>query len=212
MLTCPTGEDPLLKSLALVLVSIALAASTVRAIDLDVTTAKVEAALKLARAPEAARAAFHKAYLFPVDDATVQSLEVITEWRRLVKIAEARTAGGDHFFSSDTKAAEEAIRPWRRKVAVLLQLRFHPQNVFLLAPPVEVSVVGPSGIVPSVAVHIDTIFAPGSGRPRERLAVAGAMVEAVFDAEVVGQTAGRVVVRLQDQQLASVPVDFGRLD
>jgi hypothetical protein len=193
-------------------VALALIASTAWAIDLDVSTQKVESALKLARGTEAARAAFHKAYMFTLTDPTVESVEVITEWRRLVKIAEARTAEGDHFFSSDTRAAEEAIRSWRRKVSVVVRLRFHPQNAYVLAPPIEVELTGLSGAVPRLDQRIDTLFALASGRSREQLPVVGAMVEAVFDAVAVGQTSRTVVVRLQSKDLASVAIDFGLLN
>jgi hypothetical protein len=55
-------------------------------------------ALVVGRRPDAERARFHSRYEFRVGDPTVERIEVITEFRRVVLAVEERVRFGDHLF------------------------------------------------------------------------------------------------------------------
>ena len=192
-------------------IALALCGTTVAAIDVEIGPSAIEAALSLARDSEAARAAFHRRYTFAANDATVERIEVITETRRLVQTAEARLAGGDRLFGSGARAAQEALRQWRGRVAVLARLRFHPQNTYVTVPSIAITLHTPAGDVRPLETHSEPVLSLPSGTRGERLPVLGASAEALFDAAAVGQMSRTVVVQLDDKELVRLPVDFGRL-
>jgi hypothetical protein len=185
--------------------------STVAAIELDVDAAKIDAALEIARSPETERAAFHKPYVFATSAPIVESIEIITEFRRLVKIAEARIADGDRFFARNTLAAQEAIRPFQHHVSVLARVRFHPQNNYVVGPPVDVVLLDRFEPVPRLDLQSQTEFGFASGKPKPQLPVVGVITESVFDTAVVGQNYRTVVVRVEAKDMARLTIDFGRL-
>jgi hypothetical protein len=189
-----------------------LAAATSAAIDLDISPADIETALKVARAPEATRAAFHARYVFASNHPTVERIEVVTERRRVVLLAESRIAGGDHLFAHGTRAASEALRPWRGRVSVIARLRFHPQNTYVMAPPIDLSVRDNTGDVPRVDLRIETMLALSSGVSGERLPVVGAVAEAMFAAGAIGQATRTAVVRMDGVELARLAIDFSRIE
>jgi hypothetical protein len=194
------------------LAALAAFVSTAGAIDLDVTTGRIQAALSMARGREPARAAFHKPYIFSTGSPIVDNIEVITEFRRLVKIAEAQIADGNPFFAQNTAAAQEALRPFRNRVSVVAYLRFHPQNAYVVGPLVEVALLDEFVPLPRLDMQVETLFARWSGPAGQRVPVAGATAEGVFDSAVVGQQYRTIVVTLDGKDVARVTTDFGRLE
>jgi hypothetical protein len=192
-------------------VALALFVATPTAIELDENAAKIDAALEIARKPEAERATFHKPYIMATSSPIVESIEIITEFRRLVKIAEARIADGDRFFAQNTLAAQEAIRPFQHHVSVVAHVRFHPQNTYVVGPPVDVVVLDGFEPVPRLDLQSQTEFGFASGKPKPQLPVVGVTTEAVFDADVVGQNYHTIVVRVETKDVARLTIDFGRL-
>ena len=197
-------------SVIAIAVAITLCRSTMNAVDLDVTAQDIEAVLKIARGSDVERQRFHSPYVHTFND-TVERVEVITELRRLMVIAEERLAAGDRLFAFSMRPAEEALRPWRRRVAVAARLRFPLLNAYVTAPPVDIRLHGVSGEVPRLDGRSESLFALATGRPGEPLPVVGAAAEAVFDATVIGQRSYTVVVRMQGKDVAVRPIDFGRL-
>jgi hypothetical protein len=191
------------------LVAIALLGAGATAIDLDVDRRDMEVVLRIARGPAAERMLFHAPYVYAINQ-TVERLEVVTELRRLVQIAEARIAGGDRLFAQGTLHAEEALRPWRRRVAVVVRLRFHPQNAYVMAPPVDIRLNGSSGEVSRLDMRSESVLALSTGIPGERLPIVGATAEALFDATIVGQRSHTVTVRMEGKEIARLAMDFGR--
>ena len=189
-----------------------LAAATVAAIDLDISPADIEAALKVARAPESTRAAFHARYVFASNHPAVERIEVVTESRRVVLIAESRIAGGDHLFAHGSRAVSEALRPWRGRVSVIARLRFHPQNTYVMAPSIDLVLRDNSGEVPRLDLRTETLLALSSGVPGERLPVVGAVTEAIFGSAVIGQTTRTVVVRMDGAEVTRLAIDFSRVE
>lgn len=196
----------------LVSVSACVWASTLGAINLDVTPGRMEAALRVARGSEAERAAFHRAYVLALSNPIVERMEVVTELRRVVQMAEERIAIGDHMFAATTRSVQEAIQPWRRRVSLIARLRFPPLNAYVMAPPVDVVLQGPSGDVPRLENRSEPLLGLASGAPGEQLPVLGVVAEAVFDAAVVGQIPRTVSVRMSGKELARMTIDFGRLE
>jgi hypothetical protein len=186
--------------------------ATAGAIALDVDPVRIESALKIARGTEAERVAFHRPYIFVTAAGALDMIEAVTEVRRLVQIAEARIAVGDQTFASGTLSAQEALRPWRRRLAIVARLRFPPQNAYVMAPPVDVTLHRAAGEVPRLDLRSESRFALGTGAPNERLPVVGGVTEAIFDAALVGQGSATVVVRLEGRELGRTTIDFGRLD
>jgi hypothetical protein len=142
----------------------------------------------------------------------VERIEVVTERRRLVMIAESKIAAGDHLFSHGTLRATEAMRPWRGRVSVIARLRFPQQNAYVMAPPVDVAIPN----VPRLDLKAETLFglsgfglSAGDSSP---LPVTGASAEAAFLTSVIGQTRRVVVVTMEGRELARVAIDFSRID
>ena len=190
-------------------VLVAIGAAMLQALDLDITAPDIEAVLAIARGPEAGRAAFHAPYIFQGTDPVVERVEVITERRRVALLAAERIALGDPLFAQGTLRAEEAMRPWRRKVTVVARFTFPAQNAYTLAPPVDIALTDPA--VPRVEMKGNTLFALPGPAAGQSLPVVGAVGEALFDAVAIGQVTHTVVVQLGGREVARVPIDFGRV-
>jgi hypothetical protein len=196
---------PLFRTLTFV-VSVGGAA---RGIALDIGPAEMERVLAIARGPETAREAFHAPYRFEAA-LPVESIEVITERRRLALIAAERIALGDPLFTRGTLRAEEALRPWRRRVAIAVRFAFPPNNAYTLAPPIDIALTGgESRLLDSTA---ETLFAMPPSPPGRPQPVVGARGEAIFDATTLAQATRTLVVTLGPQEVARVTIDFSRLD
>lgn len=183
----------------------------VRAIATVLSEKEIERALKLAQSAEQKRAQFHAAYVVRVNDAVVEQIEVVTEFRRYVLSAEEQLRLGNWLFAQSVRDAQEKLRPWRERVSLVARVRFHPQNTLAVIPPYDIT-VGRPDLAP-VNVVRTPITALLSGRPGDFNApLMGATIEAVFDARSVGQTARLVSVSLAAQAVASVTIDFARLE
>jgi hypothetical protein len=175
----------------------------VRAIATVLSEKDIERALKLAQEPEQKRAQFHAAYVVRVNDATVEHIEVVTEFRRYVLATEEQLRLGNWLFARSVRDAQEKLRPWRQRVSLVARLRFHPQNTLMGIPPYEIAIGGPDlAPLDVVRTPITALNAP----------LMGATIEAVFNAVAVGQTVRPVSVSLAARFVASVAIDFGRLE
>jgi hypothetical protein len=192
------------------LASAILLQTSVRAIIIAPTPRDVDRALKLAQASEQRRAEFHKPYVIRPDHALVEQIEVITEFRRYVLVTEEQLRMGNWLFAQSVKDAQEKVKPFRERLTVTARLRFHPQNVLISVPAYEIA-LGPD--LAPLDLTRTPIYALVSGRPGDTTApLVGATLEAVFNSSAVGQSARPVMVSLEKKPVASVPVDFSRLD
>ena len=187
-----------------------MCAGSAQAIDIDVSQQDMEQVLTIARGTDTVRDAFHAPYLLATGDRTLDRLEVITERRRLAFIAAERIAIGDPLFTRGTLRAEEALRPWRRKVSIAARFSFPPNNAYTVAPPVDISLTG--GPAQRLDLKSETLFALPSTNPAQPIPVVGARGEALFDAVSLARATRTLVVRLGDRDIARVTVDFGRID
>lgn len=191
-----------------------VAMAALAAVNLSLSDRDITRAVEIGISSEQARARFHASYIIPINDPTVERLEVITPFRRLVFITEERQRLGDWLFShSGVRDPKAALQPWRGRLSLLAGLRFHPQNTFGDIPPYEIVVGGPGGPLRPLDVIRTALTAPVSGRPGEFFTtLIGATIESVFDLAVVGEATRSVTVVLEGKPVAGATIDFARLD
>jgi hypothetical protein len=195
---------------------IMVAQAALGAIDLTFTDLDAERAIGIATDSEAVRMRFHAPYIIEVGDATVERVEVITEFRRLVLTAEDHLKLGNWLiarggYDRQGRTMKDALLPWKGRVSISVRLRFHPQNTYGELPPSE-SVLGEPPIA-SLDVIRTPIHAIASGdRPGSFSPLMGAVVETVFDAAIVGQRNASIRVMVSGQEVTRLTVDFSRLE
>jgi hypothetical protein len=188
------------------------------ALDVSLGPQDVERALAIARRSEAERARFHSHYRFPMNDATVTQVEVITEFRRVVIAGEDRLRQGDWMFTQGTRAAETAVRQWHGQLAIVAQLRFNPLNTYVTVPSLDMT-VGDSfaeGTVPPLAAHTTPQYSlpfPVLGKKTvTTTSLVGAVLETAFAASAIGQTVRRVSVLMEEKELTRTTIDFAAIE
>jgi hypothetical protein len=180
------------------------------ALKIGIGPQDVDRALTLARSREAERERFHAPYIQVVNLPFIERVEVVSEFRRVVLLAEEQTARGDRYFAYSVTRATDALQVWRRRVAVVARVRFHPQNNYVDAPPVTIRLAGNDGAL--IGVKRDAIFALPPGRKGEFVPVLGAVVEGVFEAEALGQSERDFVIELEGRELGRVTVNFSTIE
>jgi hypothetical protein len=99
----------------------------------QLTDRDISSALAVATGPEAARTLFHAPYILPVKDATIEQLEVITEYRRFVLAAEDELKAGNWMmarggYDPKGRSLKDLLKPSAGQVSIRARLRFHPQR------------------------------------------------------------------------------------
>jgi hypothetical protein len=92
---------------------------------------------------ERERARFHTPYRFTVNRAPIDSIEVITPFRRIVLAAEERVRIGDRLFGQ--RQALEVLRRAEGVLDISVEATFHPHNVYIRVPDYRVVLRGASG-------------------------------------------------------------------
>jgi hypothetical protein len=183
----------------------------VRAVATSLTDKDIDRALKLAQAVEAKRALFHAPYRVRVNGATVDEIEVVTEFRRYVLTTQDQLRQGNWLFAQGVRSAKEQLRPWRDRLSLVARLRFHPQNTLLMVPLYEITIGQP--VILPVEIIRTPITALASGRKGDfNTPLMGATIEAIFDTRSLDPAARLVNVALAAQPVASVTIDFARLE
>ncbi len=179
------------------------------AVDLALAPAAIEHALTISRADATARRDFHRPYILQVSDPLITSIEVITELRRMVLLAEERVGRGDVLFTRGTRRATAALEPWRGTLSVTVSVRVDPQRVFAVAAPVDLVLTGQSGDVLRRRQRSRTLY--GDPGPGGRVPVIGAQVEADFMAMPLAQSPGTLIVSVGGRERRRLPIDFRSL-
>lgn len=194
-------------------VALVTAIAPVRAINLSITTADIERALTIARDQDRARERFHVPYIVKVNDPFVEQLEIISEFRRVVLLAEDRVRKGDRAFAYSARLAANALEPWQNRVSVIARLRFHPHNAYVDVPRVDMSVDGPNAEEAKIGVLKEPILSlPDPNNLGGQVPVLGAVVEGVFDAKLIGQTRRYVTVYMDGKVLLTRQLDFSSIE
>ena len=186
------------------------------ALVLSMSSADIERAQTLARARDSERQQFHRRYVIDLPGPVVTQIEAITEFRRLVIIAEEHVLRGDWMFTRSLRAGQDAIAPTRGLITIRAQVRFNPMNTFIQSPAYVLALVG--GATNAPVEVLDTQLTPQFSVPfkakdRKTLSsLIGATLEATIAAGRVGQSARTIAVMLDGQETARATVDFARLD
>jgi hypothetical protein len=186
------------------------------ALVLSMSSTDIERAQTLARARESERQQFHHRYVIDLPGSTVTQIEVTTEFRRLVMIAEEHVLRGDWMFTRSVRAGQEAIAPMRGLITIRAQVRFNPLNTFVQAPPYLLGLGSGAANAPvdALATQVTPQFSvPFKTADKKTLSsLIGATLEATIAAGRVGQSALTVAVMLDGKETARTTVDFARLD
>jgi len=195
------------------IVALLALATQARALNLHITSADMQRALTLARWPtaDAERSRFHGRYVFAVNSPTVeyfavQKLEVITEFRRLEMIAEEHARLNDTFGRGGLHEVEEALRPWRGRLSIIVSLVFDPTRYITGVPAVDLMLEGPTLLAPLDTTRRGVY---GSG---DHPVLVGGMIESTFDADAVGQDVRQLFIHRGGKPIARPPIDFSRLE
>ena len=101
---------------------------------------------------EASRTRFHQAYRLPVARPPIDYIDVVTPFRRIVQLAEerARTDGG-LFAQRDARAA---AGDRLNVLEIVVELTFHPFNVFIGVPQYDVTLARATAASPAVILPV----------------------------------------------------------
>ena len=195
-------------------IAVLLAASSeAGALNQHLTPADMQRALTLARWPttDRDRSQFHERYLIAVNGPTVdyfavRTVEVVTEFRRLELIAEEHARLNDTFGRGGLHEVEEALRPWRGRLAIIVTLVFDPARYITGVPEVDLVIEGRTLIAPLETVR-SGVYSTGSGS-----VLIGGRIESTFDAGAVGQEVRPVFIHRAGNPIARPPVDFSKLE
>ena len=174
----------------------------------------IERSLAMARARDAERQQFHSRYIFNVTDPAVTQIEVVTEFRRLVLIAEDHVLRGDFMFTRGVRAGEQALASSRGMLTLRAQIRFNPLNTFAALPGYSLAVGGPSGaLIPLAGQATPQFSTPFKNRQgKTSTSLMGETLESDVASVDIGQTTRPVAVTLDDKEVARISVDFSRLE
>jgi hypothetical protein len=184
------------------------------ALVISMSGSDIERALALARAKDAERQQFHSRYLFNVNDPAVTQIEVVTEFRRLVLIAEDHVLHGDFMFTRGVRAGEQALAATHGMLTLRAQIRFNPLNTFAALPDYALAVGTPSGALVALDTHGTPQYSsPFKNRQGKTVtSLFGETIESDIAAADIGQTERPVAVTLDGKQVARITVDFSRLE
>jgi hypothetical protein len=196
--------------LACLLAAAVLGTAGLDALDRDVTLQDMERALAIARATDSERARFHAPYVKRIDTPFVESVEVISEFRRVVLTAEDRIRKGDRMFAYSTTQMQQAVAPWKARVSIVARMRFHPQNTYVGVPNVEIDL--PLHERARIGVLKEPVLGLPGENERARLPVLGAVVEGVFDIAFVPEGTHEFVIRLDKKEVGRVTFDLAALE
>ena len=194
-------------SAALLLIAIA-AATQMRldALEVEMSAPAMERALRLARFPasDADRARFHRRYIFQTSGQTangarLESIEIITEFRRTELVAEEHARINDLFGRSSLTEVRREMAPWRGHVYVAARVTL--SGTAIGVPPIKVALDELPSVGPAA---IQNIYSEN--------AVVGAVVAVPFDAISVGQSTRIVTVMTEQSLLGQARIDFRALD
>ena len=167
----------------------------------------VEFALRVARGSTAERVAFHAGYRSVAVDPGIDRVEVITELRRLVLLAETRAGTGEAW--RDAREAADALEPYRGRLTVEARVRFHPQNGYTTVPRLDMQLASASTMQPALDVYVAPVMAPAADAD-ERPAIVGAEVESTF-ATPMFRGVHTLVVHVANVYLLLATIDLTRM-
>ncbi len=208
-------------TLALAAVSVPFAAAG--PIQTYIDSAAVRRAIDLGRSRSDLSRSFHDRYVIPLGDRSLERLEIITEFRRVVLAAEERSRFGDMTWGPEQ--AEARLRPWRGRITLLLHVVFSPNNTYramprfdivLYAPPASVARRGAVTPRSDRIEPIDIVETPRyvSGQPAPPgTPILAGLVQATFNARTLdSRNVYLAGIFLEDRELRRVELDFSAIE
>jgi hypothetical protein len=179
---------------------VASSSATAAPLNVSIARADVDRAVGIARKTEAERQRFHDPYFVQLGSPSVVSMEVISEFRRVVLAAEDRERSGDRSFTA--AQAEEVIRPWRGRISIIAHVKYSPLNRLISVPQYELTLAGARGTpdLRPVDIRSKPFFVDG--------AITAADIEAVFESTAIARTKRTIVLKGPQAQLAAAAFDF----
>lgn len=190
------------------------AQASISAINVDFTDADARRAVGIAVSSKAARARFHESYRVPVKDATVEHVQVITEFRRFVMASEEQALRGNWMlarggFDSKGRTLRDILRRWRGQVSIKASVRFHPHNTYSAFPPIDIMIGEPSFL------PLDVLRTPIVSSPPDGVGfgpMSGAVIETFFNAPSFQDRVLPLRIALEGKELVRATVDFSKLE
>ena len=190
--------------------AVAVMAGSADALLVSLDRADIRRALDLVQWPrtDQDRARFHARYIVRVGSApayqtSVDTIETITEFRRMVRIAEQHARINDTFARGGRiQEAEQALRPYRGRLSVVAHVKFGPHVTGV--PDIDLAFADPKA-PRAIDLRRAPIYALDG-------TLIGADIEAIFTSASIGQTTQIAAVRLRDAEVARTAIDFGDLD
>jgi len=164
-------------------------------------------ALRVARGSTAERVAFHAAYRSVAADPGVDHVEVITELRRLVLLAETRSAAGGW---PDAGEAAEAMEAYHGRLTVQARVRFHPQNGYTSVPPLDVQLASAATMQAAHDVRVEPIHGAGVPASDGGPPIVGAVVDTTF-ATPAARGVHTLVIHVDNVYLLLATIDLTRM-
>jgi hypothetical protein len=182
------------------------------ALKIEIAHADIERALTIARSSPAERARFHALYIQELNTPFVERVEVVSELRRVVLMAEEQISRGDRFFAYSSMRATNALQVFRRRVSIVARVRFHPQNNYVAVPPVTLALIGNERAL--IGVKLEPVYGFAAATPgvREFVPILGAVVDGSFEAKALGQGKREFRISLEDRELGRFAFDFATVE
>lgn len=203
-----------LLTLALVAAGLVLARVPVAALTEVLTDRDIAYALNIANGSEGTRTLFHSAYIVAVDDATIEHLDVVTEFRRFVLAAEDQLKAGNWMmgrggYDPKGRTLRDVLRPLEGQVSIRARLRFHPHNSYITLPAFDI-LLGEPTLLAINATRTPAIT-PATGEPGTRDVITGATIEVFYNAPTIHDRILPIRLLLEGKELTRVSVDFSRI-
>ena len=204
----------MIRSVLLAAAFAALAWTPAAALIEEIHDRDIARALNLANSSEAQRALFHRPYLIAIAEPLIEELDVITEFRRFVLAAEEELKNGNWMlarggYDPKGRSLKDLLRPRAGQVALRVRLRFHPLNVYVTLPSIDILLGEPTllSLTTTRTPHVQPAAEAGA-----RDVIVGATIETAFNAPSLANRALPVRVVVDRNEVARVVVDFARLE
>src|SRR5262249_25181933 len=126
-------------------------------------------------------------------------------------MAEEHARANDLWGRGGVRDVEDAIRPWRDRVSIVVELQLRSDQLYIGGlPPIDITLDGPDGPAP-LDVQPSPRYA-NCGADTKTCLMAGGPVAFVFDAAAIGQMTRIVRVVSDEKELTRTTIDFARLD
>lgn len=191
--------------------AVLLAGSTVAGFEQALSLRLIDDAIAIGQSPiEAVRTRYHPPYRIQVARPPIDHIEIVTPFRRVVLLAEERMRAGNGLFPR--RDAIAALGDRSGVVEVLIEMTFHPLNVFVGVPEYDVELVTVAPVARLSPRNISRVPRMGSPLPGGSRPVTGGTIAASFGAGTLTPNGFYdVVVSEKGKELARARVDLGQM-